>query len=411
MFPNGPGHRDPQASVAPRPPRLGGSPCPTPPPPYPTASPSHGSCPWPASRTATAAPSPATCAAVTPVRSSAPNTTETPTSATWPPPALSRRAVLGAARGAGGRGRRRVPAPAATLRPTGAAAAPASTAARRPAVHSDRAGRHHRRRRDGAVRLPLGRRSSGGATRSCAGAPAVRRRRPDPERAGRPVRLQLRLPRHHRDQPRGHPRAARGQPRVHQREHHVPARHRPRRASSALRGPRTGCPWWSSTPAPARRPGATSRGAASTAGSPWTPSSPSTVPAAGSDAAQDRRGPDRAQGARHDEQLRRRHHAVGHRAVRRGELQPVLPRRRHRPEEERYGLGRTQDTRNWRSVDPRWDATAGLPERAQPVRLDRRGRPRRPDVDPGQAHRDGPVQARGRQRHHQRRRPGRRLHG
>ena len=27
------------------------------------------------------------------------------------------------------------------------------------------------------------------------------------------------------------------------------------------------------------------------------------------------------------------------------------------PEEARYGLGPTQDTRNWRSVDPRWDAT------------------------------------------------------
>ena len=73
--------------------------------------------------------------------------------------------------------------------------------------------------------------------------------------------------------------------------------------------------------------------------------------------APDRGRPDRSHGPRHDEQLRRRHHAVGHRAVRRGELQPVLPRGRHRPAEARYGLGATQDTRNWRSVDPRWDAT------------------------------------------------------
>ena len=43
------------------------------------------------------------------------------------------------------------------------------------------------------------------------------------------------------------------------------------------------------------------------------------------------RRPDRAQDPRHDEQLLRRHHPVGHRAVGRGELQPVLLRHRHQP--------------------------------------------------------------------------------
>ena len=74
------------------------------------------------------------------------------------------------------------------------------------------------------------------------------------------------------------------------------------------------------------------------------------------------------------------------------------------PREKRYGLGANQDTRNWRSVDPRWDATSD----------DYRNEPNRfgwiVEIDPatrldaGQAHRDGPLQARGRQRHRQRRR-------
>ena len=49
------------------------------------------------------------------------------------------------------------------------------------------------------------------------------------------------------------------------------------------------------------------------------------------------------QGPRHDEQLRRRHHPVGHRALRRGELQPVLQGHRHRPREKRYGLAASGD--------------------------------------------------------------------
>src|SRR5439155_19699095 len=46
-------------------------------------------------------------------------------------------------------------------------------------------------------------------------------------------------------------------------------------------------------------------------------------------AAEDGGRPDRPVGARYPEQLRRRRHPVGHGAVRRGELQPVL--RRGRP--------------------------------------------------------------------------------
>ena len=52
-------------------------------------------------------------------------------------------------------------------------------------------------------------------------------------------------------------------------------------------------------------------------------------PAAGSPLLQTAAGPDRHPRPRHHEQLRRRHDAVGHRAVGRGELQPVLLRRRH----------------------------------------------------------------------------------
>ena len=79
--------------------------------------------------------------------------------------------------------------------------------AHRPAVHPDRAGRRDRRRRDRAARAtdwdadhPLGRPDPDGR-------PGLRRRRDQtPEAQARPVRLQQRLPRHHRDRPRGHPR-------------------------------------------------------------------------------------------------------------------------------------------------------------------------------------------------------------
>ena len=123
----------------------------------------------------------------------------------------------------------------------------------------------------------------------------------------------------------------------------------------------------------------------------------------------DRGRPGRPRRARHAEQLRRRHHPVGHRAVRRGELQPVLRRERHardrpvRHPDER-GRSRLVDGRPALRRPP-----AGLRERGQPVRLDRRGRPRGPHLDPGQAHRPRPLQARGRDDPRGGRRPGRRL--
>ena len=108
-----------------------------------------------------------------------------------------------------------------------------------------------------------------------------------------------------------------------------------------------------------------------------------------------------------------RYDAVGHGAVGRGELQPVLPRHRHRPRARPATASPPPRTsRNWRSVDPRWDATtadyANEPNRfGWIVEVD----PTDPSLDAGQAHRDGPLQARGRQRDRQPRRPRRGLHG
>ena len=107
-----------------------------------------------------------------------------------------------------------------------------------------------------------------------------------------------------------------------------------------------------------RRAGSTSRAPGSTAGSPSTPSSSVDGPAAGSDLLKTAEDPHRPSGPRHHEQLRRRHHAVGDGALGRGELQPVLPRHRHRPARGALRAERHRRTaRNWRSVDPRWDAT------------------------------------------------------
>ena len=75
------------------------------------------------------------------------------------------------------------------------------------------------------------------------GLAALRPDQPDRGATGAAVRLQQRLPRHHRDQPRRHPRPARVQPRVHQRGHHVPAGDGPGRAHPHGRGRRTACPW------------------------------------------------------------------------------------------------------------------------------------------------------------------------
>ena len=246
--------------------------------------------------------------------------------------ALSRRRLLASA-GAATAVAAAAPAlasPAAAAPPVGRA--PGGRGRRPAAVHPDRAGagRRRRRHRAGRVRLapgdPLGRPDPRRRA-------AVRRRGPDPPRPGRPVRLQLRLPRHHRDERAGHQGAAGGEPRVHQREHHVPAgdgcrdedphrlggarhvggraRAAPSRAALDLREAGTQePPHHPRHPVHLRRPG----------------------PRLG--AAAHRGGPARRPGARHDEQLRRRHHAVGHGALGRGELQPVLPRHRHRPPRE-----------------------------------------------------------------------------
>ena len=82
-------------------------------------------------------------------------------------------------------------------------------------------------------------------------------------------------------------------------------------------------------PQPARAGrGATSGAATATGGSPRTRRSPS--PGRRRAATWSRRSPTRpAAGSRHLRQLRRRHHPVGHHPVRRGELQRLLPGRRH----------------------------------------------------------------------------------
>ena len=80
--------------------------------------------------------------------------------------------------------------------------------------------------------------------------------------------------------------------------------------------------------------------------------------------ARDRRRPDGPHGRRHAEQLRRRRDPVGHRALRRGELQPVLRRRRRRaaelkPKLDRYGITTAarypSGSRKWERVDERFD--------------------------------------------------------
>ena len=146
----------------------------------------------------------------------------------------------------------------------------------RAGVRRHRSGRHDGRRRDGAGRLPLGPDHPLGRPGHGEGA-GVRPGRPGPPGAGPAVRLQLRLPRHHRDRPQGHPRAAGGQPRVHQRGHHVPADHvgggeGPHRVGRARHVGRR-----AASPARGRAVALRAHAAGSTAGSPSTPSSPSTA--------------------------------------------------------------------------------------------------------------------------------------
>lgn len=101
--------------------------------------------------------------------------------------------------------------------------------------------------------------------------------------------------------------------------------------------------------------------------------------------------------------------AVGHDPARRGELPPVLRPRplgdpqavRHRHRGERTQVG---------TLRPALRRVARA-ERAAPLRLGRRTRPVRPGLHPAQAHRAGPLQARGGAAEADRRRAGRRLRG
>ena len=298
------------------------------------------SCPWPASPTATAAPSPATSAAATPAAFAAPNTTadvllpRRRRHGAQPP-----RACVGA--GATARSpwppvRRRRPPPLHGRRGRGQGRAHGRPRAS-PFTHD-------RRRSPTTVDdvtvpsgLPLG-------PDHPLGRPDPARRaglRPRPTRPPRPQAQQFGYNCDYLDiivtDRRGHRARCSCANHEYTNENIMfppgfdPGDRDPHRLGRArdVRGRA------SSASARASRGSTTSAAQAATAGSRST--RPFTVdgPAAGSDLLQDRRGPDRPHGAGHLEQLRRRHHPVGHRALRRGELQPVLqappaptPRRR-----------------------------------------------------------------------------------
>ena len=229
----------------------------------------------------------------------------------------------------------------------------------------------------------LGSRSSAGATRcSRRAAPSTQRPRPprcrrcssatttttstsSPTRAARP--------------------ACWCQPRVHATRHHVPAVGDPAELDGAAtsHGGARACRSSRSSAASARaRRGRTSSAAAQP---PHHGRDPVRVDRPGRGLATCSRPSRtrRAVGARHARQLRRRHDAVGHGPLGRGELQRLLPcagdeRRRealrsHVP---------TSTGRGWENIDPRFDArNPGYRERAEPLRLDRRDRPAGPDLD------------------------------
>ena len=165
--------------------------------------------------------------------------------------------------------------------------------------------------------------------------------RPERRCAGAAVRLQLRLPRHPpARRPARHAGPRGGQPRVHQRDHHVPADDRPgdARRASASRSPPTACPWSASAQ---RRPGRPWRLDPSTQLQPPDHrQTPFLVdgPVAGHDLLKTKDDPSGTRRARHPQQLLRWHDAVGHRAVRRGELQPVLRRERRHARDRPYGI-------------------------------------------------------------------------
>ncbi len=135
-------------------------------------------------------------------------------------------------------------------------------------------------------------------------------------------------------------------------------------------------------------------------------------PAAGHELLKTSADPDRHQGARHAQQLRRRQDAVGHLAVGRGELPRLFRRRgagRQPARRDRQALRRAGRLVRVGGVGRPLRRRQGA-ERAAPLRLDRRDRPLRPELRPGQAHRARPLQARGRDADHQQGRPARRLY-
>ncbi len=198
-------------------------------------------------------------------------------------------------------------------------------------VRSDRPRQPPRRRFHGAVGLHV-------AADHPVGRPAVlldagaRLRAPEPRGAGRPVRLQQRLPRRHR-RPERQDGRARQQPRVREPEHHVPADDGCRGASAPRRHLQG-------------RPGHVGRRAAASQGRRAVVvrrRRPAQSPHHGRDGVRAHRACGRFRpredggrprwplGEGHAGQLLRRHDAVGHGAVGRGELQRLLRLgRRHR---------------------------------------------------------------------------------
>ena len=101
--------------------------------------------------------------------------------------------------------------------------------------------------------------------------------------------------------------------------------------------------------------------------------------------------------ARHVQQLRQRHDALGHLPVRRRELHLLLQRPATSPTRTSAAgaCARATVGYRWHELDERFDATQA-PERAEPLRLGGRDRPVRPEQHAGQAHRARPRRARGR---------------